>query len=203
MFLGIAPVLGGNSPPFHPTKTAFKPNSLPGIGQIGKTGKEAAVQWPYVYPELYKYSLDVGLHPVRLPGLSKLKAFAFGLSGEFLWNQVLFYGLSYEFVIVPQNKYQKTASIHRMQLNTGIIYALDDQERNHLLFYLRPGFSQLRTQKGNVSKPGICLGIGYEFAYNSDYYLSPCIMYHRYPILDEYPYGLSGLVFGLRIMRGK
>lgn len=191
-----------NRAPFQPNIKVAAP-CVPGLTGVEKICERSQTQWPYVYPELYKYGAEIGLRPVKLPGLSSLKAFALGLSGEFLWNQVLFYGLSYELVVVPKNKYQATASMHRLQLNTGLIYSLDDDERNHLLFYFRPGLSNLRTQKGAITRPGICLGIGYEFAYNSDYYLSPEIMYYRYPILDKYPYGLSGWMFGIRIMKGK
>lgn len=161
------------------------------------------ITWPYVYPFYYKISIQPGYRRIRLSQGPATSAFTFGAAFEFLWEQVVYYGLAYDFNYIQKNALFQSATIHRFALNTGFIWQLDDDERHHLLFHFRPVFSMLRTEKGNVSKPGVGLGFGYEFALNSDYLLSPDIMYYRFPTLDKYPYGLSGFAFGLRLIFGK
>ena len=167
------------------------------------TGATAKMHWPYVYPHDFKISFEPGIHPAGLPDGSKVLATTYGLALEFLWTQVLFYGPAYELNIIPANEQFKEARIHRFALNTGIIVLLDDYEKHHILLYLRPGYSQLRTSKGNVSQFGVGLGVGYEYNISSRYIVSPQIFYYRYPKLENYPYGLSGWMFSLRFTYGK
>ena len=185
-----------------PGKAPFaKPVVLPKIDSA--TFHTKAIQWPYVYPIQYKASVQVGLRTIKLPnGLTK--SLTLGTSWEFLWNQVLFFGPSYEIDFIPDNAFYRKATTQRFALNTGIIIQLDENERHHLLLHLRPGYSKLKTSDGNVSKLGVGIGFGYEYAFNSDFFLSPEIMYYRYPKVDKsYPYGFSGFTFGLRLTFGK
>lgn len=187
---------------------------LSGIGPLGRRVllpkidsaifQTKAIQWPYVYPIQYKASVQLGVRFIKLPQGQSAKALTLGASLEFLWNQVLFFGPSYQLDFIPDNKFYGVAKTHRIALNCGIIIQLDDFERHHLLLHLRPGYSMLKTSVGNVSKLGVGIGFGYEYAFNSDFFISPEIMYYRYPNVDQnYPYGFSGLTFGVRMTFGK
>jgi hypothetical protein len=161
-----------------------------------------ALHWPYAYPEYLKIGFATGLRSIQLPKDNSCISPSFGGSLEFIWNQIIFLGPSYSFSFIPKNNFFKAATIHRIQLSSGILVQLDDLEKHHLILQFLPGWSILNSQAGSKAKFGLGLGIGYEYAINSTFQLSPEIIYYRYPNLDNYPYGLSGFSIGLRLNYG-
>lgn len=170
---------------------------------VEKTFSPKAIQWPFVYPKYYKVSLESCIRPVKKPNGTSFYSAAFNASFELLWYQVLFYGLGYEYNYISKNEVLTAATVHRLFLNTGIILILDEREKHHFLFHFRPGLAHLRSTVGNLTRPGIGLGIGYEYSLNSRWLLSPEVLYYRFPIVDNYPYGFSGYMFGLRLTYGR
>ena len=156
------------------------------------------IQWPLVYPDIYKAILKIGFQ--KNSGSFGL---AFGAAAEFIWNQTLFGGLGYEFNQVPKQLVFEGGKIHRIALQSGAIFQIDDYGRHHILIHLRPGYSLLKSKDGNGSGIGLGLGLGYDFGLNSDFILSPELIYHWYPSVSGSPHSLSGINFGLRLSFGK
>jgi hypothetical protein len=155
-------------------------------------------QWPLVYPDIYKALLKIGFQ--KNSGSFGL---AFGVAAEFIWNQTLFGGLGYEFNQVPKQLVFEGGKIHRIALQSGAIFQIDDYGRHHILIHLRPGYSLLKSKDGNGSGMGLGLGLGYDFGLNSDFILSPELIYHWYPSISGSPHSLSGINFGLRLSFGR
>ena len=160
--------------------------------------KAHKIQWPLVYPDIYKAILKIGFQ--KNSGSFGL---AFGAAAEFIWNQTLFGGLGYEFNQVPERLDFEGGKIHRIAIQSGAIFQIDDYGRHHILIHLRPGFSLLKSKDGNGSGMGLGLGLGYDFGLNSDFILSPELIYHWYPSISGSPHSLSGINFGLRLSFGR
>ena len=156
------------------------------------------IQWPLVYPDIYKAILKIGFQ--KNSGSFGL---AFGAAAEFIWNQTLFGGIGYEFNQVPKQLVFEGGKIHRIALQSGAIFQINDYGRHHILIHLRPGYSLLKSKDGNGSGIGLGLGLGYDFGLNSDFILSPELIYHWYPSVSGSPHSLSGINFGLRLSFGK
>lgn len=178
---------------------------IPGFPSLHSGQKTGAIQWPYVYPELYKINLHGGFFKAGGYPLSpKPTAFSFGISGEFLWNQILFAGLGFELNFLPeQDTLASGGNLHRIPIHLGALIQLDERERHHILIHVRPGYSWIRSTDGNGGKIGIGLGIGYEYSLSSGYHLSPEVIYHAYGQPDGTPYSLSAWTFALRFTFGE
>lgn len=162
-----------------------------------------AIHWPYVYPELYKINVYGTYFKPRYPLDPAPSALGQGISGELLWNQVLFGGLGFDLNFLPETDSLRGGNLYRIALHTGIIIQLDNADRHHILLHLRPGYSWVRSTDGNGGTLGISYGIGYEFGLKSNYHIGPEIMYHSYSQSSGSPYGLGAWSFGLRFTFGE
>lgn len=161
-----------------------------------------AIQWPYVYPEFLKINIQAGTFKAVYALDPQPRAYSFGISGELLWNQVLFGGLGFELNFLPETDSLRGGNLYRLMLHTGAIVQLDDADKHHILLHLRPGYSWVRSTDGNGAKFGISLGLGYEYGLKSGLHISPEIMYHLYGQPSGTLYGLKVWTFGLRLTFG-
>ena len=164
--------------------------------------KKNSVLWPLVYPNRYKAIITLGTQKNKYSSGSSGWGLSFGASFEKLWEQTLFYGLGYQYNTISKLDSLEPGTVHRVSLQTGIIFQLDEYERHHLLFHIRPGMAFLKYKNGSANAFGVGIGLGYDFCLNSDFILAPEFIYNWYSTISDSPYQVSGWNFGLRFSFG-
>jgi hypothetical protein len=145
------------------------------------TSAPPGIQWPWVYPAVWKLSPGILFQPV-FPSDSGMKSvLSPGIQADIIFNHNFLIGLGLEYHrIAPKDSFS-AGRIIKPSLCFGFMIPLDDIDIHHLVLQFNPALSMGKFRNGSKTTVGYTLGVQYEFTLFSNHILAPGIFYSRFP----------------------
>lgn len=160
------------------------------------------LSWPWVYPAYWKAGLGIQWQSVCISDSLRSSAFSPGFQADFVLNKNFLFGLSLDYLPVPEKDSMVKTVIWKTALPLGFMMPLDDYDIHHLILQMSPALSFAKSSSGTQISFGYSLALQYEYTLFSNNILSPGIFYQRFP-LSRNSASIGRWSLGFRYIFGK
>lgn len=141
----------------------------------------ARIQWPWVYPAVWKISPGLQWHSLCPSDSGLPAALVPGVQAELLFNKNFLAGISFDYFLVAPGDPVSEGRILKYGLTIGFMIPLDDLDIHHIVLQLNPALAMGSFRTASKTSFGFSLGAQYEFTLFSNHILAPGIFYSRFP----------------------
>lgn len=163
----------------------------------------ARIQWPWVYPAVWKISPGLQWQTMAPSGSGLSSVFVPGIQAELIFNKNFLAGLSFDYYRVAPGDSISEGRILKPGFTLGFMIPLDNLDIHHLVIQLNPAFSIGSFKTDSKTSFGFSLGVQYEFTLFSNHILAPGIFYSRFPSSTLQTPSPGSWSLGLRYIIGK
>ena len=140
------------------------------------------VNWPWVYPAMWKAGLSLQWQTVFLSDSLRSSVFAPGFQADIVLNQNFLIGPGLDYLRIPERDSVPGYNIWKPSLALGFMMPLDDYDIHHLILQVSPAVSITKLPASTLFAFGYSLAVQYEYTLFSNNILSPGVFYSRFPL---------------------